>query len=188
MLIAAYFTGLFEKSISRGFNKAPHMEHPLFKDDIRSLRNLGFWPFSSYPMFSDPYHNPSVFRIEARGVTSSGQEKLLNIADAFYPLWENGLHRALKRSLALGKDPKILLQSLSRLYHNRFIKNRWYDKHRDRFPIIIKINWYYQLWDWQSWLSFRKWHSSLFKWKDFKSSPYSPTYHRLYFSSEIKYD
>jgi hypothetical protein len=188
MLVGAYGTGLFEKSISRGFDSEPYMEHPLFKDDTRSLREIGFWPFSSYPMFSDPYHTPSVFRIEARGITSSGEEIVLNISKTFYPLWENGLHRALKRSIALGKDPKSLLESLTELYHFRFIKNKWYDNQRDQFPKVVAINWYYQLWEWEAWLDFRKWHSNLFTWKDFKTSPFTPKYHRLYFSSGVKHD
>ncbi len=186
----AYTVGYFEKYIdSRNWDVTPYISDPLFKDDIRSTRNIRFWPFSRFAVFSDPYgKNNNVNRVEARGVTESGEEVILNIAKTFYPLWENGLHRGLKRSIIRGYDPKKVLDSLGGLYYRRFMKYAWQNnpEMRERYPRITKINWYIQLWKFGEWVDFRKEHEHFSDWFDFKKYPQKPIYHNLYHTSVVR--
>lgn len=185
MISCAFFFGVFEKYISPGFDEQKYKDHILFKDDTRAVRDQDFWPFSSYPMFSDAYDDSRVSRIEARGITLDNEEVLLPISKLFYPLWENGLHRMLKKAVVHEKDIKTILDSLGRLYVSRYHYNPWFEDKRDSYPMLKEVSWYVQLWSWEEWLNFRKTHANLNLWSDFKKSSFRPLYHEQLHSTVI---
>ncbi len=183
IITCSYGFGIFEKFISPGFDETRFSNHLLFKDDTRNVRDQDFWPFSSYPMFSDGYDQPKVSRIEARGILENNQEMVLKISYAFPPLWENGLHRMLKKAIVHKKDIEVILDSLSLYFYHRFTDPNSYDSQYADYSKVRKIEWFVQLWDFEEWLDFRKEHSDLSAWTDFKKSTFSPIYHIKFHSS-----
>lgn len=185
IIFCSFGFGIFEKFISPGFNESAYKSHMLFKDDTRRVRDQDFWPFSSYPMFSDGYHTPTVSRIEARGIRSDGSEIILQISDAFPPLWENGLHRMLKKAIVHKKDIADILNSLANNFQQRFNNPKAKDPLILNYSQVVRIDWFIQSWPWEQWLSFRIEQQDLSKWTDFKKSNFVPSYHKKFFSSEV---
>ncbi len=183
IIISSFGFGLTEKFISQGFQEDNFKNHPLFIDDTRNVRDQDFWPFSSYPMFSDGYHNPQVSRIEIRGVTQDDKELVLKISKVLYPLWENGLHRMLKKAIVHNKSEGKIMDSLSRLFQERINHNTL--ENIENYKRIIKLDWYIQLWDFDTWVNFRKTHGNLNEWHDYKESSYSPIYSKLFHTSSL---
>ena len=176
IIIYAIGVPLFERSFHPSFDSQKSPKKALFEGDSFSVRAIPFFPFSSYPVFSDLFSPPLISHLDIRTVDELGVERYLEINKHFAPLWRRGMLEALQNHILQGKTQDNFFKGLVGL----MLKNVQRKKSMsESFSKVKSLNFYLIKWDWNDWINFRKEslvHSNL---KDFKKSNYHPKVHFL---------
>lgn len=112
VLVGSYGVALVEPFWSS--HKVPYLP------DGVSARTLPFYPFSSYPMFSDLYEPEFIHQLRLYEVTEDDRESALFIDTTFPPFWEAGLRESLQNQARAGKEPEVCVRAL---FHSRPIES-----------------------------------------------------------------
>ena len=77
--LGSSFLVLFEKDFSPSFSKNIRGYEYIVGEELFSVRSIPFYPFSSYPMFSDDIGSHGIMsHLDIRGVKSEGELFLPN--------------------------------------------------------------------------------------------------------------
>lgn len=169
-----YATALFETSSANIFS-GPHIN--LIKNKLNSDINLKsrgaqYFPFSSYPMYSEVFDPGNLTFIELRGTKQNGEELYLHGRHYFHPLWRRrAMLEVYLAFLSTGQSSEDFLKIFWKEYHQKRKNQSW---GYQGAPGLKSMDLYLVNWKLRDWIEHKRNNPdilTLYDWKNRKSQP-----------------